>query len=125
MYCSRPCHGVAQRITRSCPVCGIEYWGAKKTCSRACANKNRTGIVYDGQNKRNNAHGGHFLKEKLSAQRGRTCERCGYANYNILQVHHVVARANGGSDSVCNLELLCPNCHMETHWGSEEGQADR
>ena len=125
VYCSRECHGVAQRTTKTCPVCEKEYWGQKKTCSRSCANTNRTGISYDGRNGHNNAHRGHLLKEKLSRRRGRACERCGYSNYPVLQVHHVVPRASGGSDALRNLELLCPNCHMEIHSGYREGQADR
>ena len=50
-------------------------------------------------------------------ERGGQCETCGYENYNILQVHHVVSKAEGGKDALGNLKLLCPNCHMEEHHG--------
>lgn len=117
VYCSWRCVGLAQRLEKTCPICGVTYAGAKKTCSRACANKNRAGRSYDGENRQNNAWEGRLLKESLAATRGGVCEGCGYTNYRILQVHHVIARADGGSDDLANLKLLCPNCYMESHFG--------
>lgn len=117
VYCSRACSGVAQRIDKTCPVCGKTYWGEKKTCSRACANRSRTGIRYDGTNTRNNAAKGWHRKEQVAAERGGRCETCGHDNYNILQIHHVVPKAVGGTDELSNLRLLCPNCHMTEHAG--------
>lgn len=117
VYCSSVCHGIDQRVTKQCPVCGKTYWGAKRTCSRTCANKGRMGIRYLGENKRNNYVQGWLLKEKLAAQRGGVCETCGHDNYNILQVHHRVPKAEGGTDALSNLMLLCPNCHREIHFG--------
>ena len=34
---------------------------------------------------------------------------------NILDLHHVVPRKNGGSDQFSNLILLHEHCHYETH----------
>ena len=34
-----------------------------------------------------------------------------------LEVHHVVALADGGEDSIKNAIVLCPNCHREKHYG--------
>ena len=117
VYCSRRCHGVSQRKTKACPVCGDAYWGHKSTCSRACANRRRRGVKYDGHNASNKRLKGWRLKERLARRTGGICERCGYANYNILQVHHILPKAKGGTDRVSNLKLLCPNCHMEVHYG--------
>ncbi|WP_412063728.1 HNH endonuclease [Rubrivirga sp. IMCC45206] len=50
-------------------------------------------------------------------ERGGRCETCGYDNYNVLHVHHVTPKAEGGTDDGVNLRLLCPNCHMVTHHG--------
>ena len=47
-------------------------------------------------------------------QRGEKCERCGYAVYQILQVHHIDRNRN--DNSLDNLELLCPNCHAKEHY---------
>ncbi len=49
--------------------------------------------------------------------RNGVCERCGYDNYTILQIHHIVERHKGGTDDLSNLELLCSNCHMVHHHG--------
>ncbi len=32
-----------------------------------------------------------------------------------LQVHHIIPVAQGGSDDAHNLQLLCAECHAETH----------
>lgn len=118
VFCTRACSGIARRIERSCPVCGGSFWGAKRTCSRACSNVGRTGTRYGGQNRRNKAVQGWFLKERVAAARGGLCEACGLDNFNILQVHHVVRRSAGGSDDLDNVRLLRPNCHMTVHHGS-------
>jgi len=118
VFCSLSCCGESQRIERTCSVCGTKYIGAKRTCSRACANKARSGIKYLGLNSMNNAKQGTLLKETLALKRGGICERCGQKNYAILQVHHKVERYRGGSDAIKNLELLCPNCHATHHLGS-------
>ena len=33
----------------------------------------------------------------------------------MLEVHHVVPRANGGRNDVRNLLTLCPDCHADVH----------
>lgn len=118
VYCSLTCCGKKQRVERTCNVCQKSYIGAKRTCSRACANKGRSGIKYTGKNNMNNARQGTILKEGLANKRGGICERCGENNYAILQIHHKTERYRGGTDTPSNLELLCPNCHASQHLGS-------
>jgi len=118
VFCSSLCVGKSQRLNQKiCPVCGTIFVGHKKTCSRSCSNKSRTGIKYDGQNKNNNSTKSKRLKTILSESRGGCCEKCNNDNYSILQVHHIVERCNGGTDEESNLLLLCPNCHMTEHLG--------
>lgn len=53
------------------------------------------------------------------------CERCRAAapfkratnGSPYLEVHHIVALAGGGEDSVENAIALCPNCHRSLHFG--------
>ncbi|CAM4087296.1 HNH endonuclease [Vibrio neonatus] len=55
------------------------------------------------------------------------CERCkqqapflkrkGNTPY-LLEVHHIIRLADGGTDSIDNAQALCPNCHRELHFGS-------
>ena len=44
------------------------------------------------------------------------CQCCGKKNCR-LEVHHIVFRRNGGSDSLENLITLCEDCHKAVHLG--------
>lgn len=118
VYCSLLCTGISQQKDKLCKICSRKYLGAKKTCSRNCANIARTGIKYTKEGKFDKAYRGAILKEKVASTRGGACERCGVNNYAILQVHHKKERHRGGTDRITNLELLCPNCHATHHLGS-------
>ena len=48
-----------------------------------------------------------------------TCQCCGKKNCR-LEVHHIVFRRNGGSDSLENLITLCEDCHKAVHLGKIE-----
>lgn len=117
VYCSSTCFGINQQHPKTCPVCNKQYVGHKKTCSRACANKSRTGIQYTRQGIFDKAYQGRFLKEEVATLRGGICEKCSESNYAILQVHHKTERYRGGTDDLSSLELLCPNCHATHHLG--------
>ena len=119
VYCSQACFGKACRTNKHCPVCGKELINAraKTTCGRACANRKRAGIRYTGEARKDKVKATSALKLRLVQQRGGICERCGYANTRILVVHHKIQRCDGGSDDLDNLELICPNCHAEIHYG--------
>lgn len=86
----------------------------KKTCSRACANRHRAGIKYKTGRSKDNVVTALALKKRLARERGKKCERCGYALYQILQVHH--RDRNRDNNELENLELLCPNCHAKEHY---------
>ncbi|MBV8667379.1 MAG: HNH endonuclease, partial [Burkholderiaceae bacterium] len=53
---------------------------------------------------------GYEVREYLLAKCGRQCAYCDTPNVP-LQVEHIVARANGGSDRVSNLTLACECCN--------------
>lgn len=86
----------------------------KKTCSRACANKNRAGIKYKVGRPRDKAQEFRAIKIKLFKERGVTCERCGYSKKEILHVHH--KDRDRKNNHFSNLEIICPNCHYEEHY---------
>lgn len=48
-----------------------------------------------------------------------TCQCCGKKNCR-LEVHHIVFRSNGGSDTLENLITLCEDCHKAVHLGEIE-----
>lgn len=122
VYCSQDCYGKSCTILVACVVCGNEYQKGlnKKTCSRICSNKLRIGSKYIGRPLKDKAQTNRALKERLILLRGTNCERCGYSNTKILNVHHKIRRADGGSNDIENLELICPNCHAEEHYGYKE-----
>ena len=115
-FCSMICYGISCRKENPCVVCGKMILGRfhKKTCSRACANINRTGIKYHLGSPRSKVKSQQAIKIRLLNARGKNCERCGYNKHEILQVHHNDKdRSNNDLD---NLELICPNCHYEEHY---------
>ena len=115
VFCSVACYGLSQREEVSCVVCSKLILAGlnKKTCSRSCANINRTGIKYKIGSQKDKVKSQKILKLRLIENRGRKCERCDYNKYEILQVHH--KDKNRNNNELSNLELVCPNCHFEEH----------
>lgn len=115
-YCSLTCYGLACRKEIPCVICGKMILGSKnaKTCSRACSNKNRSGIQYKIGRPRDKAFDIRSLKIKLFDLRGAKCERCGYAIVEILHIHH--KDRNRKNNVFENLEIICPNCHYLEHY---------
>src|SRR4051812_35602132 len=59
-------------------------------------------------------------KRLVVKQRGGKCEACGWCPpdeaWTLLNLHHIVPVACGGSDDSENIVLLCPNDHAVAHW---------
>ncbi|MEK7572416.1 MAG: hypothetical protein AAB493_00975 [Patescibacteria group bacterium] len=110
------CCGIFNRKERPCVVCGKLILAGlnKKTCSRSCSNKHRTGIRYKTGRPKDKVKLFRVLKVKLLEERGKKCEHCNYRKYEILQVHHKDRDRN--NNKLNNLELICPNCHYEEHF---------
>lgn len=115
-FCGQQCYGLSQRKEKPCAMCGQPVLASKhaKTCSRACANKQRVGIKYTGARPRDKVVDTRALKVRLIELRGTKCERCSYAKVEILHVHHQAR--NRDNNNLENLELICPNCHYEEHY---------
>ena len=122
-FCNKKCYGIYCRSPEMvCVVCQATFkvGGGKRkrlTCSRACSNKSRKGISYKKGAPNSNSTKVRKLKGLLLEDRGHKCEMCSFNNVNILQVHHIIERSNGGSNDLENLQLLCPNCHCTIHYG--------
>lgn len=115
VYCSNSCYGVSCRKEIPCLVCQKPILAGlnKKTCSRSCANKHRTGIKYNINRPKDKVVSERALKLRLFKLRGKICERCGYQEFRILQIHH--KDKNRKNNDLNNLELICPNCHYKDH----------
>lgn len=117
VYCSQDCYGKSCTILITCAVCPKQYKKSlnKRTCSKKCSNSLRLGSKYNGRPLKDKVQNNRALKKRLVELRGSKCERCPYSNVKILNVHHKIRRADGGSNDYDNLELICPNCHAEEH----------
>ena len=116
VFCSSVCYGKSNSKERPCVVCGSPILAHfnKKTCSRSCANANRTGIKYKTGGLKDKVKTQRAIKLRLIEQRGQRCERCGYDKLEILHIHH--RDRNRANNDLANLELICPNCHYEEHY---------
>jgi hypothetical protein len=115
VFCSPACYGISCRKEKPCVVCGKPVLASlnKHTCSRSCANKNRTGICYRTGARKDKVKTQRLLKARLLKDRGMICERCNFEKTEILQVHHKNRDRN--DNRMENLELICPNCHYSEH----------
>ena len=116
VFCTMGCYGISCRKEIPCVICQKPILSGlnRKTCSRSCSNRHRIGIQYKMNRPRDKARSQQALKLKLLRIRGKTCSRCIYGKYEILQVHHKDRDRN--NNNLENLELICPNCHCEEHY---------
>jgi len=100
-------------------ICGKAILASlhRKTCSRSCSNKSRAGLKYKINRPHDKVKYQQGLKIQLLRARGKNCERCGYARFEILQVHH--KNRDRSNNNLENLELICPNCHCEEHYSEK------
>lgn len=56
----------------------------------------------------------HAWGKAVRRARGSSCETCGWSKARC-DVHHRVARSNGGKNTISNGVVLCPNCHRVEH----------
>ncbi len=115
-FCSTKCYGKFSSHPLTCIICGKEYPRKfhKKTCSRSCANKHRSGIKYKVNRPRDKVAYSTGLKIRLLSERGSSCQRCNFPKTEILIVHH--KDRDRTNNNLKNLELICPNCHAEEHY---------
>jgi hypothetical protein len=119
VFCSVTCSNIRnKKECVTCVVCGnlIQRRKHAITCSRECSNKHRRGTKYNQGRPRDNATKSKRLKKQLFLTRPKKCNRCDFDKYEILHVHHIIEKSNGGTDDLNNLELLCPNCHYWHHY---------
>ena len=56
-----------------------------------------------------------YLRNRIFKERGRACEKCGWAEENPfygivpVQINHIDGNRDNNNED--NVEVLCPNCH--------------
>ena len=53
------------------------------------------------------------MKKKVASDAGWCCAVCCCTVDNKYEIDHVVPLAHGGSNDLCNLQLLCQGCHRK------------
>ena len=51
--------------------------------------------------------------KKKYATAAKYCQVCG--TFKVVHNHHIIHKADGGSDKGLNRVFLCPNCHSLVH----------
>jgi len=137
-YCSRKCSVYNMRFHRkkpekhivTCAYCGISFSKNKSKllnsksklyfCCRAHKDiSQRIGGIKEIQP----AHYGDQksdYREVAFSVHNKECNRCGYhKQLAVLCVHH--KDRDRKNNSIDNLEILCPTCHMEEHFLAGDG----
>jgi hypothetical protein len=123
VYCSKICAALPCRREKPCIICGTMILGGacKKTCSPECAKtyQQRPGKIYSSRRPKTQKAVFASPKSRMNfiEFRGSKCELCPYSIKEILNIHHILERKNGGTDEELNLIVVCPNCHTEIHKG--------
>lgn len=125
VYCSIICSNVRNKKRNNCSICKKEISTKRKTCSKRCSNISRTGIKYGQGRPKSLVVKYRALRGRIFDARENKCNRCGYSEYpEILVLHHIIERSNGGTDEDNNLEILCPNCHTLHHYTTKTKMED-
>lgn len=70
-------------------------------------------------------HDWRLLREKILLRDRYTCQHCGLVSMQkgVMECDHIVNVAQGGDDSLDNLQILCKDCHKIK--SSNEAQAGK
>lgn len=123
VFCGKICYGKSRRKETGCKICDKPILSSlnKLTCSKECYDVYRNQLNKEhnwGRKPRSNDEvNTKQARQKFIKERGNKCELCAYNIAEILNVHHIIERCNGGTNEKSNLIVICPNCHAEIHAG--------
>jgi hypothetical protein len=139
-FCSKRCCSNSRRgivINPRIPNVTCAYCKKKFYKPESKIKKSKSGLVFCSRKHKDlgqriesgltEIHPPHYGTAEISDYRSiafsskeKVCELCGYNTIpQILQVHHI--DENRKNNSIDNLQVLCPNCHHETHYNKGTG----
>lgn len=131
-----------KRQTERCVVCGAEVHRYASTIADhpepTCSPKCRGELVgrrmagekhpnWKGGTKIYHGEGWPEANRAVRMRENNTCQRCGRAEQpgeKRFDVHHKVARREGGTNDLANLQLLCGPCHIKTEWEEQKQRGE-
>lgn len=112
-FCSPECMYAAQkkRITKVCEVCERTFEvplsrANARFCSKRCASLGPNNPAFRGGKFKTTMHFRRFVRSLLPSK----CSICGWGEA-ACDVCHIVSKREGGTDSLDNIVILCPNHH--------------
>lgn len=114
------------KISNECKNCGGNCFKNPNYCSNKCQAELTSKIAFQrwqsGETPGwygNTRQLAPFIRKYLLSKYNNSCTRCGWNklhpvdNLPLVEINHIDGDAENCSES--NLEVLCPNCHSETH----------
>ena len=125
-FCSSACSNgrFVNRIKFNCAQCKKEFEKKPSTqsnsksglrfCSKACKCKAQRLGGIEAIQPDHYGDGKWSYRARALQLLPNCCNRCGYNKYiEVLEVHH--KDSNRANNQIDNLEIVCANCHRETH----------
>lgn len=114
-----------------CSFCKCSFYKSKSRqglsksglffCKREC--KDQAQMIESGFPEIRPRHfksGESSFVEKARKHLEQKCNRCGYDEFPVLEVHH--KDRNRKNNALSNLEMLCPTCHEVEHYKNKDGR---
>ena len=133
IFCNHKCQGEysSKRIPCQCAYCGESITKTLSSinrsrsgnmfCDRSCATSFNNTKYKTGELHPNYTSGYGSYRSRAIKHYGEHCSKCNYDKIiHILQVHHI--DNDRQNNKIENLQVLCPNCHAEIHWGPKGTQ---
>lgn len=123
------------KFFKICEWCGNYITDKRRVhfCSNECSSK-YWDYIYERERNTNGVrpyYSWYRIAYEINERDNRTCQKCGYFEESsigyryLLEVHHIIPIAIGGSNLPENLITLCHNCHTKSHPRGYKKQARR
>lgn len=101
----------------ACTTCGLP--SDRRQCARHRSQRRQERKAAGFTGERGSTRAWRRLRDRVLERDDHTCVRCGVTKAEldrrdppeVLDVHHLIGKAAGGSDVMANLVSLCPRCH--------------